>query len=115
MTQHLKIVALGDFVLGVLDQLTFEFLNTPAFQANEMIVMFLFYFVTRDAVIEMSFRREPRLDQQLHGSVDRRVSDVGMFFPDGLIKIFTGDMTFGFEKGGKNQFSLLRMFELVLL
>ncbi len=115
MAQHLEIVALGDLILGVFDQLAFKFLNIPAFQADEMVVMFLFDFVACDAVVEIPLRGQSRLDEQFHRSVDGRVPDIGMRFPHGPIEIFAGDVTLGFKEGGEYQFSLLRMFELVLL
>ncbi len=108
-------MALGDLVLGLFDHLAFEFLDATAFQADEMIVMLLLDFVARDPVVEASLRRQTGLDQQLHGPIDRRVADIRMRLANGLIEIFTRDMSLRLEEGGENQLALLRMLQLVLL
>ena len=57
MAQDLELVARRNLVLGPLDHLALEFLDPPAFDADEMVVVLLFDFVARDTVVESMFGR----------------------------------------------------------
>ena len=56
-------MARGNLVLGVLDHRTLEFLRLPTLVADEMVVVFLFDFVARDAIVESVFGRETSFDE----------------------------------------------------
>lgn len=107
-------MARGNFVLGVFDHLTFEFLNAAAFQTDEMVMVFDLDLIARDPIIEMSFCRETGINQELHRPINRCVSDIGMQLTNGLIKIFTRDVLLGFQEHGENQLALLRMLQMIL-
>ncbi len=115
MAQDLELVARRDLDLGLLDHLALEFLDLPAFDTNEMIVVLLLDFVSRDAIVEAAFCRDARFDQKLHRSIDRGVSDVGVLPSHALIEIFTRDMPLRLEKYREDEITLLRVFEVILL
>ena len=98
MAQDLEVVTFRDLVLGFLDHLTLEFLDLAAFDADQMIVVFLLDFVTCDPIIEMPLGRESRFRQELHRSIDGRVSDIRMLLSNGLVQVFTRHVPLGFQE-----------------
>ena len=94
MSQNNEAVLLRDFTLSLLDQVALEFDNLAAKSTDEMIVMVMLNFVSRDAVVEITFFGEARLYKKLHRSIDGGVADSGIRGSDLLIQILTRNMTF---------------------
>lgn len=100
--------------LGRLDLVRFEFNDLAASDTDEMVVVMMTRFVTRQAIIEMPLFSEPRVHQEFHGAVDRRVPDPGIVVDDGPMQLLARDMPALLEKSLENDLSLTSSFELIL-
>ena len=114
MSQDFKSIGGRDLVLRLLDHLALKFRDLPAFDADQMIVVFVLDFIARDAVVEMALGGEPRLHQELHGAVDGRVSNIRVLGADRLIEVLTRHVALRLEECLKNQLALLRLLEMIL-
>ena len=79
-----------------------------------MIVMFVLQFVPDNPIVEMSFFSKPRLDEEFHGAVDRRVANTRMILSNPLIDLLARRVSLGLQKHVENRIPLPRMLETLL-
>ena len=113
--RYLELVTRGDLVLRLFDHLAFEFLDPPALDTDEMVVVLLLDLVAGHAVVETPFARQPRVTQELHRAIDGRVADVRMIGANASVDLLAGDVAGRFEKCCEDRLTLFGVFEVVLL
>jgi len=114
MAQDHEVVLTRNPVLGRLDGATLELDDLPAPRTHEVVVVLVFDLVPGDSVVEVMLLGQARIAQELHGPVDRRVSDVRVLGTHGLIELVTRDVPLRIEEDLEDQISLLRALEVVL-
>ena len=80
-----------------------------------VVVVLVVDLVAGDPVVEGALAGQPGFAQQLHGAIHRRVTDVGMGFPNDPEDLVAGDVLPRSEKCGQNRLSLLGVLETVLV
>ena len=114
VAKHAKVVPLGDFFLGLLDHLAFEFDDLAAFRTNKMIVVGVLDFVPHHAILELMTLREAGLHQEFHGSIHGGVANGRKTLVYRLKDFLAGGVALGGEKRLQNRVSLLRVLETTL-
>src|SRR5262249_21621890 len=114
MMRGMKFVLIGDFVLFVFDHLTVKLDQPVALGADQMVVMLMVIvmFISRSAIAQTLFPRQPALMQQLERAINRRKTDRGILVLDQIIKIFGAQMAFGFQKYFEYQLPLPSLLKL---
>lgn len=105
---------LGNFSLSALDLFGFKLDDGSALRTDKMVMMIIARFITSQAIIEMPFFGQPRLDQKLHGPIDGGVPDPGALIDDDPMKFFARGVPALVKKGIENDFPLAGSLELIL-
>lgn len=116
MVLHLKVILLGYFPLNYLDLMVLKFLDTPTFEANQVIVMSMVIgvLVPGYSSMELALLGNTTFRKQLHSPIDSGITDLRILLLDQIIEFLYGDMFFHGKEGIKNLVSLSGILEPVV-
>lgn len=110
-----KPLFIRDIVLGGLDFFGFEFHDLPATGTNKVVVMLTVRLVTRQSIIKVPFICQARIDEKLHRSIDRGISNSGVVLTNDTVELLAREMTILVKENLQDDFPLAGSLELVLL
>jgi hypothetical protein len=112
VAEDLKMVTLGDVFLEGFNCLILKFDNLPALQTDEVIMVFPFRngLIAGFSISEFSFFCQAQPGKELHGPIDRRVTDLGIDFHHLGINLSQVLMPEGVQENVEDFLPLFRRF-----
>jgi hypothetical protein len=116
MILHLKVILLCYFSLNYFDLMVLELFDSSTFNADQVIVvsMIIGVLVPGYSSLELALIGNAAFRKQLHGPIDRSITDLRILFLDQTIELLYADMFLHGKKGIKNLVSLSGILELVV-
>ena len=114
MVENLETMLRCNLILHLFDAGVLKFNDALAFSADQMIVVMglsCYRFVAGLTIPEVVFFRNPAFGKELQGPVNSGITDMGMFFADLQVELFSRQVGAGFEKLVKYDFPLLGRFQ----
>jgi hypothetical protein len=111
-----KTVRLSEFVLKQFDLFVVDFSQLAAFQANEVVMVLVVQLRLEPclALADFYLIGDAAVTHQPQIPMDRRISDIGIFFSYAVKELINSNVFAGREKGAKDYFALASVAQTVL-